>query len=242
MAIAEVGRRYGGVRGRIDHAVLVEALETGAKYARGNMRPRRPSASWIGVVTPTGVGFKISFIITLAAQSIAAALGATAGVAGHPAVADAAARWSATGVVCILMGCGIPTTANYIIMVTVAAPTLVQLGAALVAHFFVSYYGVLADITRRRPWRVHAAYAGMAGSDPQDRQHGLAGWPRRWCRSCSCSRPRCCWWPRVSRGRTSDHLQRLRALGITRHGRGHEPLLPGRDASLGSGCAWPPRC
>ena len=71
-----------------------------------------------------------------------------------------------TGLICILMGCGIPTTANYIIMVSVAAPTLVQLGVEpLVAHFFVFYYGVLADIT---PPVALAAYAsaGMAGSDP----------------------------------------------------------------------------
>jgi TRAP-type uncharacterized transport system fused permease subunit len=71
-----------------------------------------------------------------------------------------------TGVVCILMGAGIPTTANYLIMVTVAAPTLVQLGVEpIVAHFFVFYYGVLADIT---PPVCIAAYAaaGMAGSEP----------------------------------------------------------------------------
>jgi TRAP-type uncharacterized transport system fused permease subunit len=71
-----------------------------------------------------------------------------------------------TGLVCILMGCGIPTTANYIIMVTVAAPTLVQLGVEpLVAHFFVFYYGVLADITPPVALAAYAA-AGMAGSDP----------------------------------------------------------------------------
>ena len=71
-----------------------------------------------------------------------------------------------TGAVCILMGCGIPTTANYIIMVTVAAPTLVQLGVEpLVAHFFVFYYGVLADITPPVALAAYAA-AGMAGSDP----------------------------------------------------------------------------
>jgi TRAP-type uncharacterized transport system fused permease subunit len=64
------------------------------------------------------------------------------------------------------MGCGIPTTANYIIMVTVAAPTLVQLGVQpLVAHFFVFYYGVLADITPPVALAAYAA-AGMAGSDP----------------------------------------------------------------------------
>ncbi len=75
-----------------------------------------------------------------------------------------AKQW--TGVVCIVMGAGIPTTANYLIMVTVAAPTLVQLGVEpIVAHFFVFYYGVLADIT---PPVCIAAYAaaGMAGSEP----------------------------------------------------------------------------
>jgi TRAP-type uncharacterized transport system fused permease subunit len=71
-----------------------------------------------------------------------------------------------TGLVCILMGCGVPTTATYIIMVTVAAPTLVQLGVEpLVAHFFVFYYGVLADITPPVAMAAYAA-AGMAGGDP----------------------------------------------------------------------------
>jgi len=80
-----------------------------------------------------------------------------------------------TGLVCILMGCGIPTTANYIIMVTVAAPTLGLLGVQpLVAHFFVFYYGVLADITPpvalapmpRREWR------GRTRSRPATRHSG----------------------------------------------------------------------
>ena len=71
-----------------------------------------------------------------------------------------------TALVCVLMGCGIPTTANYIIMVTVAAPTLVLLGVQpLVAHFFVFYYGVLADITPPVALAAYAA-AGMAGTDP----------------------------------------------------------------------------
>jgi len=70
-----------------------------------------------------------------------------------------------TAVVCILMGCGIPTTANYIIMVAVAAPILGLLGVQqLVAHFFVFYYGVLADVT---PPVAMAAYAGagIAGAN-----------------------------------------------------------------------------
>jgi len=68
-------------------------------------------------------------------------------------------------VVCILMGCGIPTTANYIIMVAVAAPVLAMMNVEpLVAHFFVFYYGVLADVT---PPVALAAYAasGIAGAN-----------------------------------------------------------------------------
>src|SRR5262245_6910604 len=71
-----------------------------------------------------------------------------------------------TAIVCIALGCGVPTTANYLIMVTIAAPALAMLGVPqLVSHFFVCYYGVLADIT---PPVALAAYAGasMAGADP----------------------------------------------------------------------------
>jgi TRAP-type uncharacterized transport system fused permease subunit len=71
-----------------------------------------------------------------------------------------------TALVCILMGCGVPTTATYIIMVTVAAPALGLLGIApLVTHFFVFYYGVLADITPPVAVAAYAA-ASMAGADP----------------------------------------------------------------------------
>ncbi len=71
-----------------------------------------------------------------------------------------------TAIVCILLGCGVPTTANYIIMVTVAAPALALLGVEpIVAHFFVFYYGVLADITPPVALAAYAA-ASMAGADP----------------------------------------------------------------------------
>ena len=91
------------------------------------------------------------------------------------------------------MGCGIPTTANYIIMVTVAAPALGLLGVPpIVAHFFVFYYGVLADITPPVALAAYAA-AGMAGADPFKTGNTAfrLGSARRWCRSCSCSRRRC---------------------------------------------------
>jgi len=145
-AVAYIG---GGVRGRIEPHVLVEALETGAKYALAVGAAAATVGIVIGVVTLTGVGFKISYIITQAAQSISAVMG---GVIPSDWMSlntlTLLAALIMTGLVCVLMGCGVPTTATYIIMVTVAAPTLVGLGVEpLVAHFFVFYYGVLADIT-----------------------------------------------------------------------------------------------
>jgi len=167
VAIALAGWKLAGITGRIGHDVLVEALETGAKYALAVGAAAATVGIVIGVVTLTGVGFKISFIITGWAQAIAGGVSAVlpAFLVDMKALTLFAALVM-TGLVCILMGCGIPTTANYIIMVTVAAPTLVQMGVQpLVAHFFVFYYGVLADITPPVALAAYAA-AGMAGSDP----------------------------------------------------------------------------
>lgn len=160
-------KRVARITGRISYGVLVEAFETGAKYALAVGAAAATVGIVIGVVTLTGVGFKISYIITAAAQSIAGGLSAIVPTAlASTQGLTLFAALLMTGAVCILMGCGIPTTANYIIMVTVAAPTLVQLGVEpLVAHFFVFYYGVLADITPPVALAAYAA-AGMAGSDP----------------------------------------------------------------------------
>ncbi len=167
VAIALAAWKLAGITGRIGHGVLVEALETGAKYALAVGAAAATVGIVIGVVTLTGVGFKISFIITGWAQAIAGGLSAVIpSVMADMRTLTLFAALVMTGLVCILMGCGIPTTANYIIMVTVAAPTLVQLGVEpLVAHFFVFYYGVLADITPPVALAAYAA-AGMAGSDP----------------------------------------------------------------------------
>jgi TRAP-type uncharacterized transport system fused permease subunit len=146
---------------------LIEVLGTGGKYALAVGAAAATVGLVIGVVTLTGVGFKLSTLITGAAQGLAAGFSALlpAGLIEPKSVALFFAL-TMTGLVCILLGCGIPTTANYIIMVTVAAPTLVMLGVEpLVAHFFVFYYGVLADITPPVALAAYAA-AGMAGSDP----------------------------------------------------------------------------
>ena len=65
-----------------------------------------------------------------------------------------------TMVCCIVLGMGVPTTANYCIMAATCAPILVRMGVpAIAAHFFVFYFGIVADLT---PPVALAAYAGAA--------------------------------------------------------------------------------
>lgn len=167
VAATVVGVKAFGLQGRIGLPALVESFSTGAKYALAVGAAAATVGIVIGVVTLTGVGFKLSVLITGAAQAVAGGLGALVPAAlMDPKSLTLLVALAMTGLVCILLGAGIPTTANYIIMVTVAAPTLVQLGVQpLVAHFFVFYYGVLADITPPVALAAYAA-AGMAGSDP----------------------------------------------------------------------------
>jgi TRAP transporter 4TM/12TM fusion protein len=69
-------------------------------------------------------------------------------------------------IACTIIGSGIPTTATYIILAAIAAPALMQLGVVpLAAHFFIFYYGVIADITPPDALAAYAA-AGIARSDP----------------------------------------------------------------------------
>jgi len=61
---------------------------------------------------------------------------------------------------CIVLGMGVPTTANYCIMAATCAPILVRMGVEpIAAHFFVFYFGIVADLT---PPVALAAYAGAA--------------------------------------------------------------------------------
>ena len=95
-----------------------------------------------GCITVTGLASKlISAVLTLSG--------------GIPFIGMAL-----TMVCCIILGMGVPTTANYCIMATTCAPILEQLGIPRVAaHFFVFYFGIVADIT---PPVALAAYAGSA--------------------------------------------------------------------------------
>ncbi len=101
-----------------------------------------------GCITVTGLASKlITAIVTISG--------------GHAMIALVL-----TMLCCIVLGMGVPTTANYCIMAATCAPILIKIGIPTVAaHFFVFYFGIVADIT---PPVALAAYAGsaIAKADP----------------------------------------------------------------------------
>ena len=154
-------------KGKENLVLIADAFVVGAKYAISVGAAAATVGIIVGIVTLTGVGFKLSDIVT----SFAAQMASQVGNVLPAFIFDQVGltlffTLVMTALVCLLLGCGIPTTANYIIMVTIAQPALAKLGVApIVSHFFVFYYGLLADIT---PPVALAAYAGasMAGADP----------------------------------------------------------------------------
>ena len=95
-----------------------------------------------GTITMTGLAtMLINGILTLAGNKVIIAL-------------------FLTMLTCIVLGMGVPTTANYCIMAATCAPILIKMGVPdLAAHFFVFYFGIVADLT---PPVALAAYAGAA--------------------------------------------------------------------------------
>ncbi len=101
-----------------------------------------------GIIGVTGLAYMLfNGIVTLAGNQVIIAL-------------------FLTMLCCIVLGMGVPTTANYCIMAATCAPILVQMGVPMIAaHFFVFYFGIVADLT---PPVALAAYAGaaIAGANP----------------------------------------------------------------------------
>ncbi|MBR5909184.1 MAG: TRAP transporter permease [Schwartzia sp.] len=121
---------------------VVIGLEKGAKSVLGVLVACASAGIIIGVVTKTGVGLKL-----------ASALLSFAGGLLLPTMFF-------TMITALLLGMGVPTTANYVITSTIASPALVQMGIpVLAAHMFVFYFGIIADVT---PPVALAAYAGAA--------------------------------------------------------------------------------
>ena len=147
--------------------MLVKGFEEGAKNALAIGAVCACVGLILGTLTLSGLGFKFS----------GAVIDLSADVAKWLVSVDFSGLLTEHGtqvffgllfvaVACILMGTGIPTTPTYIILASIAAPALVKLDVPLLAtHFFVFYYGVLADVTPPVAMAAYAA-AGIAGSEP----------------------------------------------------------------------------
>ena len=146
---------------------LIRGFEGGAKYALAIGAACACVGLLLGVLTLSGLGFKFSGAVVELAGSMASAVVAldfTGLISAHGAKVFFGLLFVA--VACILMGTGIPTTPTYIILASIAAPALATLDVPLIAtHFFVFYFGVLADVTPPVALAAYAA-AGIAGAEP----------------------------------------------------------------------------
>lgn len=125
---------------RMKPVEIIRGLENGARNVLGVLVACAAAGIIIGVVTKTGVGLKL-----------ASALLDLSGGLLLPSM-------FLTMITAIILGMGVPTTANYVITSTIAAPALLQMGVPiLAAHMFVFYFGIIADVT---PPVALAAYAG----------------------------------------------------------------------------------
>src|SRR5699024_1687357 len=126
---------------RLSFRKLIDVFEQGARVALPVIAAVATAGIIAGVVSITGLGAKFAAgIISLSGGSLFLAL-------------------IFTMVACIVLGMGLPTTANYVVTATVAAPALIN-GFDLPpisVHMFVFYFGIVADIT---PPVSLAAYAG----------------------------------------------------------------------------------
>lgn len=133
---------------RISFKQILQGLIDGSKGVLGVLIACATAGIIIGVVTKTGVGLKV-----------ATALLDLAGGKLLPAMFF-------TMITSLILGMGVPTTANYVITSTIAAPALIQMQVpVLAAHMFAFYFGIVADVT---PPVALAAYAGagIAGANP----------------------------------------------------------------------------
>ncbi|MFW7340955.1 TRAP transporter fused permease subunit [Pollutimonas sp. H1-120] len=139
---------------RVGVMETVNGLQEGARNMIGIAIACGTAGLIVGAITLTGLGLRMTaFVELISMGSVLAMLFFTAAV-------------------CLVLGLGMPTTANYILMATLMAPVVVELGAQsgmviplIAVHMFVFYYGIMADITPPVGLATFAA-AAISGEDP----------------------------------------------------------------------------
>jgi TRAP transporter 4TM/12TM fusion protein len=133
---------------------VVLGLSDGARSMIGIAVATGCAGIIVGTITLTGLGLRMTeFVEFVSLGSVILMLGFTA-------------------LVCLMLGLGVPTTASYILVATLLAPVIVELGAQqglviplIAVHLFVFYYGIMADITPPVGLATFAA-AAISGEDP----------------------------------------------------------------------------
>ncbi|SSW68410.1 hypothetical protein AGI3411_03599 [Achromobacter agilis] len=132
----------------------IGGLEDGARNMIGIAIACGTAGLIVGAITLTGLGLRMTAFVELVSMG------------------NVLLMLIFTALVCLILGLGMPTTANYILMATLMAPVVVELGAQsglviplIAVHMFVFYYGIMADITPPVGLATFAA-AAISGEDP----------------------------------------------------------------------------
>ena len=140
---------------------ILDGLNDGARNMIGIAIATGTAGIIVGGITLTGLGFRMTDFVEVVSQG------------------NVFAMLIFTAFVCLVLGLGVPTTANYILVATLMAPVIVELGAQsglviplIAVHLFVFYYGIMGDIT---PPVGLATFAAAAISGEDAIQTGLQG-------------------------------------------------------------------
>ena len=158
-------RRQGDLAGRLRDGFwdFVGGLELGARNMTAVGIATATAGIMVGTVTLTGIGLVMTEIVEfLSGGNIVIML-------------------VLVGVICIILGAGLPTTASYVVVATLMAPVVVELAAEndlavplIAVHMFVFYFGLMADVSPPVGLAAYAA-AAIAGADPMK-----VGWQGTW--------------------------------------------------------------
>ena len=158
-------RRTGGLRTawRNGLANLWKGLVLGARNMIGIGVACASAGLIVGAITLTGIGLTMTDLVE------------------YVSAGNVLLMLMLTAVICLLLGAGVPTTANYILVATLMAPVIVELGARselviplIAVHLFVFYFGIMADVTPPVGLASYAASA-ISGDDPN-----ATGWQATW--------------------------------------------------------------
>ncbi len=133
---------------------VVDGLNEGARNMIGIAIATGTAGIIVGGITLTGLGLRMTDFVEVVSQG------------------NVIAMLLFTAFVCLVLGLGVPTTANYILVATLMAPVIVELGAQsgliiplIAVHLFVFYFGIMGDITPPVGLASFAA-AAISGEDP----------------------------------------------------------------------------